>query len=55
VGKPEQISPMIAIILTPLLFTVCTYHWSALHSNRWFQVVTLFNPLTYAVEGLRNA
>jgi ABC-2 type transport system permease protein len=44
------------VILTPLLFTGCTYYpWSALRTIRWFQVVTLFNPLTYAAEGLRYA
>ena len=38
------------------MFTGCTYYpWSALHSIRWFQVITLFNPLTYAAEGLRYA
>ena len=52
--KPEYISLMFSVILTPLLFTGCTYYpWSALHSIRWFQIVTLFNPLTYAAEGLR--
>src|SRR5450755_4732579 len=54
--KPEQISLMFSVILTPLLFTGCTYYpWSALSSIRWFQVITLFNPLTYAAEGLRYA
>ncbi len=56
VVKPEQISLMFSIILTPLLFTGCTYYpWSALGNIRWFQVITLFNPLTYAAEGLRYA
>ena len=56
VVKPEQISLMFSLILTPLLFTGCTYYpWSALRSIRWFQVITLFNPLTYAAEGLRYA
>jgi ABC-2 type transport system permease protein len=54
--KPEQISLMFALILTPLLFTGCTYYpWGALDTIRWFQVVTLFNPLTYAAEGMRYA
>jgi ABC-2 type transport system permease protein len=54
--KPEQIGLMFSLILTPLLFTGCTYYpWSALSSIRWFQVLTLFNPLTYASEGLRFA
>ena len=56
VVKPEQISLMFSIIITPLLFTGCTYYpWTALHNLRWFQIVTLFNPLTYAAEGLRYA
>jgi len=56
VVKPEQISLMFSVILTPLLFTGCTYYpWSALSSIRWFQAITLFNPLTYAAEGLRYA
>jgi ABC-2 type transport system permease protein len=54
--KPEHISLMFSLILTPLLFTGCTYYpWSALRNIRWFQVLTLFNPLTYAAEGLRYA
>jgi ABC-2 type transport system permease protein len=56
VVKPEQISLMFSMILTPLLFTGCTYYpWGALSGIRWFQVITLFNPLTYAAEGLRYA
>lgn len=52
--KPEQISLMFTLIFTPLLFTGCTYYpWGALGNIRWFQVITLFNPLTYAAEGLR--
>jgi ABC-2 type transport system permease protein len=52
--KPEQISLMFTLIFTPLLFTGCTYYpWGALSRIRWFQIVTLFNPLTYCAEGLR--
>ncbi len=54
--KPDQISLMFTLIFTPLLFTGCTYYpWGALRNIRWFQVITLFNPLTYAAEGLRYA
>ena len=54
--KPEQISLMFTLIFTPLLFTGCTYYpWGALGRIVWFQVLTLFNPLTYAAEGLRYA
>ncbi|HYW25238.1 MAG TPA: ABC transporter permease [Terriglobales bacterium] len=45
-----------SLLITPLLFTGCTYYpWTSLAGIRWFQVVTLFNPLTYAAEGLRHA
>jgi ABC-2 type transport system permease protein len=54
--KPDQISLMFTLIFTPLLFTGCTYYpWGALQNIRWFQAITLFNPLTYAAEGLRYA
>ncbi len=54
--KPEQIGLMFALILTPLLFTGCTYYpWASLDKIKWFQVVTLFNPLTYCAEGMRYA
>lgn len=52
--KPDQISLMFTLIFTPLLFTGCTYYpWGALQNIRWFQILTLLNPLTYASEGLR--
>jgi len=54
--KPEQIGLMFSLIFTPLIFTGCTYYpWGTLGSLKWFQVITLFNPLTYASEGLRSA
>jgi len=54
--RAEFISLMFALIFTPLIFTGCTYYpWSALHSIRWFQILTLLNPLTYCSEGLRYA
>lgn len=54
--KPEQIGLMFSLIFTPLIFTGCTYYpYAALNSIRWFQIITLFNPLTYAAEGLRFA
>lgn len=54
--KPEQIGLIFSLVFTPLIFTGCTYYpWSSLDSIKWFQVVTLFNPMTYAAEGLRSA
>jgi ABC-2 type transport system permease protein len=52
--QPQRISIMFALILTPLIFTGATFYpWDALHRLRWFQVVTLFNPMTYVSEGMR--
>jgi ABC-2 type transport system permease protein len=34
----------------------CTFYpWASLAAIKWFQILTLFNPLTYAAEGLRYA
>lgn len=53
---PTKISIMFAVVLTPLLFTGATqYPWASLDHLRWFQVVTAFNPLTYASEAMRGA
>lgn len=47
---------LFSVVVTPLLFTGCTYYpWAALGGVRWFQALTLLNPLTYAAEGLRWA
>jgi ABC-2 type transport system permease protein len=54
--QPQKINIVFALVLTPLLFTGASqYPWPALASLRWFQIVTLFNPLTYVSEGLRAA
>ncbi len=54
VVQPARISIMFALILTPLIFTGATFYpWHALERLRWFQVVTLFNPMTYVSEGMR--
>ena len=54
--NPQQINMMFALILTPMLFTGCTqYPWAELGHLRWFQVLTLVNPMTYASEGMRAA
>jgi ABC-2 type transport system permease protein len=53
---PNRISVMFALVLTPLIFTGATFYpWSSLGTLRWFQVLTLLNPLTYVSEGLRGA
>jgi ABC-2 type transport system permease protein len=53
---PSRISVAFAVVLTPLIFTGATFYpWQALGSLRWFQVLTLANPLTYVSEGTRGA
>ena len=53
---PNRINIAFTVILTPLLFTGATFYpWTLLDHLRWFQVVTLFNPLTYVSEGTRGA
>jgi ABC-2 type transport system permease protein len=53
---PNRISVAFAVVLTPLIFTGCTFYpWISLAHLRWFQVFTLINPLTYVSEGLRGA
>jgi ABC-2 type transport system permease protein len=53
---PNRISVVFAIVLTPLIFTGATFYpWESLHRLEWFQVVTLFNPMTYVSEGMRAA
>jgi ABC-2 type transport system permease protein len=54
--KPQHIALMFTLVFTPLLFTGCSYYpWAALNHIRWFQILTLVNPLTYADEGIRYA
>lgn len=57
VSVPIQMLPLIfALVLTPLIFTGCTFYpWFSLGAIKWFQILTLFNPLTYAAEGMRYA
>jgi ABC-2 type transport system permease protein len=52
----NRINIMFALVLTPLLFTGCSqYPWPSLSHLRWFQDITLVNPMTYVSEGLRGA
>jgi ABC-2 type transport system permease protein len=53
---PNRISLSFTLVFTPLVFTGATFYpWQSLDGLRWFQVVTLFNPLTYVSEGMRGA
>ncbi len=52
----QQLPLIFALVFTPLIFTGSTYYpWVSLSAIKWFQIITLFNPLTYAAEGLRYA
>jgi ABC-2 type transport system permease protein len=52
----DRLPLIFALVLTPLTFTGCTFYpWAALNAIKWFQILTLFNPLTYAAEGMRYA
>jgi ABC-2 type transport system permease protein len=53
---PAKISIMFAVIFVPLMFTGATqYPVTQLDQLRWFEVVSLCNPLTYTSEGVRAA
>lgn len=53
---PNRISVAFAIVLTPLIFTGASFYpWRLLGRLEWFQILTLFNPLTYISEGMRAA
>lgn len=54
--EPSQVQLMFALILTPMFFTGATqYPWVMLSRLKWFQILTLANPMTYASEGMRAA
>jgi ABC-2 type transport system permease protein len=51
---PNRISTVFTIVLTPLIFTGATFYpWASLGSLKAFQIIVLFNPLTYISEGSR--
>ena len=53
---PTKVGLVLPLVLPPLLFTGCVYYpWAQLHILRWYQIVTLFSPLTYTSEGFRAA
>ncbi|MEJ2870423.1 ABC transporter permease [Actinomycetospora sp. OC33-EN08] len=51
---PQHINVMFSVLLLPLTFTGATqFPLLGLDSLRWFQVLCLVNPLTYATESVR--
>jgi ABC-2 type transport system permease protein len=54
--QAKHVQVIFTVVFTPLFFTGCIqYPWATLDSLRWFQIVTLFNPVTYVSEGVRSA
>lgn len=52
---PNRINVVFALVLTPITFTGATFYpWQSLGDLPWFQYLTLFNPLTYVSEGMRD-
>jgi ABC-2 type transport system permease protein len=52
----DKIYLLFTVIFSATLYTGCVYYtWSAISSIKVLQIITLFNPLTYASEGLRYA
>jgi ABC-2 type transport system permease protein len=52
----EKMYLIFTLVLSATLYTGCVYYtWNALSSLKALQIIALFNPLTYATEGLRYA
>jgi ABC-2 type transport system permease protein len=52
----QRINVMLSVIVTPIIWTGCVhYPWPELDNLRWFQVVTLLNPMTFVSEGVRGS
>lgn len=54
VVNPKSINLLFALLVLPLTLLGCVYYpWTALHTIRWLQIASLFNPVVYMSEGLR--
>lgn len=52
----DKIYMLFSLVVSATMYTGCVYYtWISISSIKVFQVITLFNPLTYAAEGLRSA
>lgn len=52
----DKIYLLFTLVYSATMYTGCVYYtWSAISSVKALQIITLFNPLTYASEGLRYA
>ncbi len=52
----DKMYMLFSLVLSATMYTGCVYFaWNSMSSIKAFQIITLFNPLTYAAEGLRYA
>lgn len=52
----DKMYMLFSLVLSATMYTGCVYFaWASMNSLKAFQIITLFNPLTYAAEGLRYA
>ena len=52
----DKIYLLFSLIFSAILYTGCVYYtWTSISTIKALQVISLFNPLTYAAEGLRSA
>ncbi|MBO4210159.1 ABC transporter permease [Micromonospora echinofusca] len=52
----QRINITLSLVVTPIIWTGCIhYPWPRLSTIPWYQIVTLFNPMTYVSEGVRGA
>ncbi|HET8911613.1 MAG TPA: ABC transporter permease [Ktedonobacteraceae bacterium] len=51
----DKIYLLFSLIFSAILYTGCVYYtWTSISTIKALQVISLFNPLTYAAEGLRS-
>ena len=52
----DKIYLLFTLIFSTTVYTGCVYYsWGSISAIKVLQIITLFNPLTYAAEGLRYA
>lgn len=52
---PDKMYLLFSLVFSTTVYTGCVYYsWNSISSIRALQIITLFNPLTYASEGLRH-
>lgn len=52
----DKIYLLFSLIFSAILYTGCVYYtWTSIGTIKPLQIISLFNPLTYAAEGLRSS